>query len=326
MKKFLMTVFSTCFNFLFDFGSKIKTKLNLSSTQGILICVFLIVWFFMVGVKTLITHFSVETLDVMLTLGIYRILFVILFGLFVSYLKTLPLVTFVMEFAEEQDKEFFEKTNSYIIFLRRWRTAILLLSLALLTISAYSFYITSNLGVSNILLGISVLLMIGYVLQSIIYVKTIRSVTPSMALTLKYPFLQKRGVWTKVAPLIKPTGEILSTMILIVSCTELGGKLGNGSINAIPRYRQALLNYHFPNDQTKIWDESKAFKAYYNRARGLPHDFPIVGGLLKELVEFFDDEPVSEETLRLVQDFVEKQKILNNAHGRAVLRESQGKT
>lgn len=53
---------------------------------------------------------------------------------------------------------------------------------------------------------------------------------------------------------------------------ELCWKFGNGSLNAVSPWREAMLNVQFPNDRTGKWSETKAAIAFHNRAMGNPHD------------------------------------------------------
>ena len=66
------------------------------------------------------------------------------------------------------------------------------------------------------------------------------------------------------------TGVVLGTGVGVG--LEIGYKLTHGGMNDVCPWRQEWLNKIFPDDETKIWTESKAAIALHNRAMGNPHD------------------------------------------------------
>jgi hypothetical protein len=53
--------------------------------------------------------------------------------------------------------------------------------------------------------------------------------------------------------------------------SELSWKMTHGGPNSIPPWREAVLNDMFPDDNTKVWSETKAGHALENRSIGNPH-------------------------------------------------------
>jgi hypothetical protein len=82
---------------------------------------------------------------------------------------------------------------------------------------------------------------------------------------------------------------------MVILGLEGAAKLAKGSPLAVSPWRENLLNYHFPEDKTKVWTELKAAKAWHAKAMGHPHESiyeenPILKSA-KTLEEFKDSFP-----------------------------------
>lgn len=78
--------------------------------------------------------------------------------------------------------------------------------------------------------------------------------------------------------------ECAKTGITLGGGLEIAYKLIHGGMNDVSPWRQKWLNNTFPDDETKVWTESKAAMAMHNRAMGNPHNaiYDSVGDKIKK--------------------------------------------
>jgi hypothetical protein len=109
---------------------------------------------------------------------------------------------------------------------------------------------------------------------------------------------------TKAKEVIVLCSECVSAGLTIAFCAEGGYKLfSGGGVNVISPWRMFAMNQAFPDDESKVWTESKCFWATHNRAMGKPHSdlyksHPLEGlQPLPEVVEIFEPSLPPEEKL-----------------------------
>ena len=164
---------------------------------------------------------------------------------------------FFREVLQEVEDLNLPSDNDWMNFLRKFNTVLIFLSVSFLSISMY-FYDNDLISFGSLLF--SLLFFCLYILQSIFFIKKFYN---------RSKHENKRFFSVKTGAVL--CSECLRLGLTIALTGEVGWKLYAGSLNSVPPWRSYRLNHVFPEDETKIWTESKAAIAYHNRSMGLKH-------------------------------------------------------
>lgn len=204
----------------------------------------------------------------------WRLFFILCILVLLQSLLNLP---FIKDFQQEMSifNEGPANKSSFIAHLRKYHFS-LLLSAYLLYSLAVTYFVEEQF-ISYLLGLIAFINLILYLVQFVVYtneyVKKSFNSNKSILNKNKRKGLTRNMVTVSTFKKVTIVClECAKGIIALGGEVEVGYKLSHGGMNDVAPWRQAWLNQTFPDDQTKIWTESKAAKAMHNRAMGNPQN------------------------------------------------------
>jgi hypothetical protein len=163
----------------------------------------------------------------------------------------------------------------FITQLRKYHFSLLLSAYLLYSLAVT--YFVNDPSISYLLGLIAFISLILYLVQFVVYTK--EYVTKSFKSSKNISNTDKRKGSTRsmvTASNLKKVAtvclECAKGALTLGGGLEIGYKLTHGGMNDVSPWRQEWLNKTFPDDNTKIWTESKAAMVMHNRAMGNPHN------------------------------------------------------
>jgi len=250
---------------------KIKTILsnifnqnpNLKKLMAILI--FSIPFYFILSYFEILTDY-LYILEFLLV----RLILVFLVLMLLQILQDLPITKGFQE--ELQMFNLDPKDKPFVVLLRRYHFQLFLLGY--ISFSLATTYFVENFIISYVFGIVTFISVILYLVQFIVYTKNY-----VQRQTKNFTYTGRRYVSTSMFPTAQTVKKI---GVVCLECAKVGVQLGlgaeagwkltHGGMNDMSPWRQSAMNKMFPDDQTKIWTETKAGMAMHNRAMGYPHD------------------------------------------------------
>ena len=168
-----------------------------------------------------------------------------------------------------------ENNPSFIIFLRKYD--FLLLFSAYLLYSLAIILFAENSLVSYLLVFIAFTNLIFYFIQFAVYtnnyVKDFLNAINSPVNKDVKSHIRSIMAFSNLKKLLILCTECAKVVIAAGCLLDIGYKMTHGGINVVPVWRQDWLNQIFPNDNTKVWTETKVATALHNLSMGDPYDF-----------------------------------------------------